>query len=519
MMVIVSVGYLLGHIKIKGFRLESSAILFIALAAGHYGMEVPELFKFFGLSLFIYSIGLQAGPKVSMLFKKEGKELNILAFSIVTIGAFLTALGVLIFGFSKEISVGIFAGALTSTPGLASAYEATQSGTTSIGYGIAYPIGVIGVILFIKFLPLILGKDIKKEEEKENKRLQKDQVPVINRLIEISNPNVFGKSIRTINLSAITGCVISRLLRNNSVEVPRGNTVLEKGDIVRVVGAEDKVAGAVMLLGHSSETKIPRSELDMARFVVTNPKLVGKKIKELKVRMKYEANITRVGRSGIDIPASPDFKIQWGDRISVVAEHHWLDDLKKYFGDDIKKANEASVFSVFLGITIGILIGMIPFSIGKILSFKMGITGGILLSGLVLGNRGRLGPVVWRVPFNILNFIRELGLVLFLSAVGSQAGKHLLEIIQTNGILLFLWAALVMAIPMLLILLLSTKIFNLNILQLLGLVPGGMTSTPGFATASSITLSQTPSTIYATVYPVAMLAMILWTKILILIPF
>lgn len=188
LVVIVSVGYLVGQVKIKGFSLERSAILFAALLAGHLGLKVPEIFKLLGLALFIYSIGLQAGPKISVLFKKEGMGLNFLAFCVVTVGALLTSLGILLLNFGKEISIGIFAGALTSTPGLASAYEATQSGATSIGYGIAYPVGVISVILFIRFLPLMQKTNIQEAEAIEQESLQQEKTPVINKQIEISNP-------------------------------------------------------------------------------------------------------------------------------------------------------------------------------------------------------------------------------------------------------------------------------------------------------------------------------------------
>ena len=515
--VIVSLGYSLGQVKIKGFSLESSAVLFVALAAGHLGMNIPEIFKLLGLALFIYSIGLQAGPKIPLLFKKEGMALNILAFGVVAGGALITALGMLLFNFGKDISIGIFAGALTSTPGLASAYEATQSGATSIGYGIAYPIGVVGVILFIKFLPLMLKTDIRKAEKTERESLQQEQQTVINKQIEISNPNVFEKPIKVLNFTAISGCVISRLARGESVEVPSGKTVLREGDIVRIVGKEENIEGAALMLGHLTDKKIPHGELDMKRFVVTNRRLVGKRIKDLKLRMKYEVNITRIGRYGMDIPASADLKIEWGDRVSVVAELQWMDELKSFFGDDIKKAEGGNVFSIILGITLGILIGMVPVSIGKILSFKMGVTGGILLAGLILSNRGRLGPIVWRVPFNIINFIRELGLIFFLAAVGTRAGENLVEVIKTNGLPLVLWAAVITVVPMFAALFVSMKAYRLNIFQLFGLIPGAMTSTPGFATATTTTDSQTPSAIYAAVYPVAMISMILFTRILAMI--
>jgi putative transport protein len=519
LLVVISLGYFIGQIKIKGFSLESSAILFVALAAGHFGLKIPDIFKSLGLALFIYSIGLQAGPKIPILFKKEGMGLNLLAFLVVALGALLTAVGIFFFNFGRDISIGIFAGALTSTPGLATAYEATQTGTTSIGYGIAYPVGVIGVILFIKFLPLLLKTNIPESEKKEQDTLDREQPQVINQLIEISNPNVYGKSIKALKFRALSDCVISRLVSGDKVEVPDGNTVLQEGDIVRVVGREENIEGAVLFLGHSTDKKIPTGHLDIKRFVVTNKKLVGKKIKDLKIRMRYEANITRVGRFGLELIATPDLELHWGDRVSVVSEIRFMDALKHYFGDDIKKAEEGNVFSVILGIMIGISIGLIPVSIGKFFSIKLGLTGGILMAGLILSNRKRLGPIVWRVPFNIINFMREMGLIFFLAAVGTKAGESFLAVIRENGLPMLLWSAVITTVPMFTVLFLSLKKFHLNLFQLFGLLPGSMTSTPGFATATTITSSPTPAAIYATVYPVAMIAMIIWVKILVLIPF
>jgi len=519
LLVIISLGYFIGRVKIKGFSLESSAILFVALAAGHLGLKVPDIFKSLGLALFIYSIGLQAGPKIPILFKKEGMNLNLLAFLVVTTGALLTALGILLFKFNRDISIGIFAGALTSTPGLASAYEATQSGATSIGYGIAYPLGVIGVILFIKLLPLLLKINIPEAEKKEQEALDQEQPQVINQLIEVSNPNVFGKSIKALKFRALSDCVISRLARGDLVEVPDGDTILQKGDIVRVVGKEEHIDGAVLLLGQATDIKIPTGDLDLERFVVTNRELVGKKIRDLKVRMRYEANITRVGRFGVELPATPDLELHWGDRVSVVSENRFMNDLKSYFGDDIKKVNEGNVFSIILGIMLGILIGLVPVSIGNIFSIKLGFTGGILLAGLILSNRSNLGPIVWRVPYNIINFIREWGLIFFLAAVGTRAGENFFGVIRESGLLIVLWAAVITVVPMFIVVFLSLKKYRLHLFQLFGLIPGSMTSTPGFAVATSITDSPTPAAIYAAVYPVAMISMIIWAKILVLIPF
>jgi putative transport protein len=515
-MLVISAGYIFGQIRIRGFSLESSAILFVALIAGHLGFVIPGLFKSFGLVLFIYAIGLQAGPKVRILFKKEGMVLNLMAILIITSGALLTLAGNLLLGVGKEIGIGLFTGALTSTPGLVSAYEATGSRLTSIGYGIAYPVGVIAVILFVRFLPQLIGRGLKTEEAREREKKETRAVRVISRQVKISNSNVYGKSIKELNFRDLTGCIVSRLLRAGDTLVPNGASRLQQGDIVRVVGSKENIDRAVLLLGKVSQVEIPVGSLELGRFVLTNRQLVGKKIKDLNIRYTREANITRITRAGIDLPALPDFKIQWGDRISVVAEKDHIPELKEFFGDDVKRAEEGNIFSLVLGIAAGILLGLIPFAIGGLFSFDLGLTGGVLLSGIFFSTKGRLGPVVWRIPSNIIHFIREMGLIFFLSSIGCEAGKNFLQVIQQNGIFLILWGAAITVIPMALVVLVVRGSRNVSLLELLGLIPGGMTSTPGFATATGMTDSEIPITVYAAVYPVAMIMMIVWTKILVL---
>ncbi len=516
-MLVASVGYFLGQIRVKGFALESSAILFIALLAGHLGFIIPELFRTIGLVLFIYAIGLQAGPKVRILLKKEGMVLNLMAVGIISTGALLTLLGQWVFNLEKNISIGIFSGAFTSTPGLASAYEATGSQLASVGYGIAYPLGVVGVILFIRLLPVLMKRSLRAEEKKEREEREQHTHPVISRQVEITNSNVVGQSIKELKFLKFTGCVISRLLRDGQTLVPGGSTRLRKGDVLRIVGTLENIEQAVLLLGKISQCPLPLGNLELGRFVLTNKELVGKKIKDLNIRYTRDANITRITRAGIDLPALPDFSIQWGDRISVVAEKDFIPELKDFFGDDIKKAEEGNVFSLVLGIAIGILVGLIPFTIGRVLSFKLGLTGGVLISGIYFSNRARLGPVVWRIPTNIVHFIREFGLIFFLAAVGCEAGQNFLSVIQQNGIWLILWGAILTVLPMLMIILIARKIHLVNLLELMGFLPGTMTSTPGFTATTSMSDSETPVTIYVAVYPLAMITMIIWTKILALV--
>ncbi len=513
-LLIISIGYFLGNLKIRGISFGSSAILFVGIYAGLKGVHLPPILKILGLSFFIYSIGLQAGPKLRSMFNSENLKLEFAAFLIVMFGAVLTIFSVVALNLDKNIAIGIFAGALTSTPGLAAAYEATGSNLTSIGYGVAYPFGVIGVILFLKIVQLIYSEKIRESEEVEKKEEALKKSSITYKQILVKNPSVLKKPLKDLKIIESFNCVVSRVIKNERVIIPTKDTYFDKGDVVRVVGALENIERVAIFLGELIEYDIPESDLTVMRFVITNKKIIGKTIRELRLKCSFNANITRITRAGFDIPARGDLKFEWGDRVTVVGEKNSKDYFRTLFGDDVKKVNEANVFSIILGLTLGILIGMVPVSFGSVFSFKLGITGGVLISSLLLSNIGKLGPVLWRAPSNIITFIRELGLIFFLTSVGCSAGDKIVDVLKAQGIGILLWGAVITLLPMALVFYLSLVFFKIDIVKVLGLIPAGMTSTPGFAIATSITESETPSTIYATVYPIAMLSMIIFAKIL-----
>ncbi len=507
--IIISIGYFLGKIKVKGFSFESSAILFVAMFAGHLGIKLPSSIKILGLLFFIYSIGLQAGPRFFSFFKKEGKILNLFAFLIVTSGALATIFAIIFLHINHKIAIGLFAGALTSTPGLAAAQEATGSNLTSVGYGIAYPFGVIGVILFIKVLPYFVKYKEKRNETENEKANIKFQHNIV------KNPAIFGKTLRELSFRTMTGCVISRIKRGESTFIPKPSTKLLKGDIVRVVGTENNLKNATNFLGGISKQPIDKGEnITVKRFVVTNKETIGKTIREIALNSYLDATITRIRRSGIEFPAMLNHKLEWGDRITVVGEKKVMNKIKEIFGDDIKALEEGNIYSVILGMVIGIMLGMIPVSIGNILSIKIGITGGILLSGLILSNIGKTGPIIWRAPGPIIHLVRELGLVFFLAVVGVNAGSSFLTIIKSKGISLLMAGAIITVSPLIFSTIFNKLITRFSQSKLGGILAGGMTSTPGLSAAIGNSKSEEPLIYYASVYPVAMISMIIWAKIL-----
>lgn len=512
---IISLEFLFGRIRIMGFSFEASGILFIAMVFGHYGFILNEDFQTFGLILFIYTIGLQAGPSIFNISKKQGLQLYLLLFIIISVGAIITLIAAKIWDVDMPLAIGLFAGAFTSTPGLASAHETTQSALTSTGYGLAYPFGVIGVILFLKLLPVIFKVDIKKEEQTETDRQEEKQKPVVHKHVRITNLELDGKSLAELNFNRITGTIISRVMHDGEVIIPGAATILHLNDVVRIVGTDAQLKIAIPFLGRLSNAKFPEvKHFESRRIVVTNKDIIGKTISELNLHSYYNVNITRIRRGGLEFTAEPDRRLSWGDRVRVAGDASLMDDVRNLLGDEMKKVEFGDIFSIFMGMLLGIIAGLIPVSIGKAISFNLGITGGVLLAGLFLSNRGKVGPVIWQVPVPITAIIRELGLTLFLAVVGIKAGAEVLNTIKADGLKLVLIGSFITILPMVIVSLIAQSKYKIKLLELYGVISGGMTSTPGLAAATGATESQTPLIIYATIYPAAMILMMIWVKIL-----
>ncbi|MCD6374509.1 MAG: hypothetical protein J7L94_03220 [Caldisericaceae bacterium] len=512
---IIVLGFILGRIRIFGFSLETSAILFVAMAFGHYGFRLPHDFQTLGLIFFIYAIGLQAGPSIFNISKKQGFQLNFIVLVLISSGALLTLALAKLWHVKMPLAVGLFTGALTSTPGLAAAQEATGSPLTSTGYGLAYSFGVIGVILFIKLLPVLFRVKITDEEEQIRQQEQAQRKHILRKEVIITNEALEGKTLADLQFFQTTGTVISRISQKGKVIIPGPDTELHVGDVVRLIGDENQLKATIPFLGKESEEPLPDvSHFESRKFILTNREIVGKTIGELNLRQRFNANITRVRRGGLEFTAEPGLKLQWGDRVRVVGEAEQMEQIRKLFGDEMKKVEYGDVFAITMGIVIGVLIGLIPFSIGRVLSLSLGLTGGVLFAGLILSNRGKVGPIIWQVPMPIITFMRDLGLVFFLAVVGTKAGAEVVEVVQRSGPKLILMGALITVLPMVLVALWARKKYKLFLLDLTGLISGGMTSSPGLAAAASMSESQSPIILYATVYPFAMILMMIWAKVL-----
>ncbi len=506
---IITLGFLLGRIKIKGLSLDVSAIIFVALVFGHFGVSIPSDFQYLGLVLFIFTIGIQAGPGFFESFKKDGRVLASLATILIVTSGVITLLLVAFFHIDKNIAIGLLTGALTSTPGLAAAIDYTNSPLASIGYGVGYPFGVIGVILFIRFLPKLIRTSVSKAE-KDQKEAEKADFPEIEkRNFIVENENIAGKTIGELRIRYMTKAVVSRVVHNGIAATPSVDTVLYQGDLIKAVGTNEALNRVELLVGSETTQEIALDpNFDVRSVLVTNKEVVNKTLAQINLLNTYNATITRIRRAGINISPTPASKLQFGDKLVIASSKANMGIVARVFGDDAKRLSDTDILPVSLGIILGILVGKMSLSLGSY-DFSLGLTGGVLLVALVLSRIGKTGPVIWTMTGAANQLLRQLGLLLFLASVGTNAGANIVSTFQQYGFQLFILGAIITIIPMLVTVILGKLVFNINLLHLMGAVTGSMTSTPGLAAADSMTRSNSPSVAYATVYPVAMVLLII----------
>lgn len=510
---IIALGFLLGRIKIKGLSLDISAVIFVALFFGHYGVVIPKEIGNIGLVLFIFTIGIQAGPGFFDSFRTKGKTLMALTLLIVGSACLTGILFKYAFDIDTPSIVGLIAGSLTSTPGLAAAIDNTQSPSASIAYGIAYPFGVIGVILLIKLLPKFLRKDIVKEAKELEAKRKSQYPPLHTATFRITNSNICGKSLAELRLRSMTGAVISRIKHMEDISMPTAQTTFHEGDLIKAVGNEESLNQLALLVGERTKNDLPLEQTqELQSLLLTNKEIINKTIGHLNLQENFGCTVTRVRRSGIDLSPEPDLVLKFGDKLMVAGEKKGVKGLAQYFGNDEKRLSDTDFFPIAAGIVLGVLVGKINISFSDSFSISPGLTGGILLVSLILSAIGKTGPVIWSMSAPANQLLRQMGLLLFLAEVGTSAGINLVSTFQESGWLLFGVGVAITIVPMLIAVIFGYWVFKINILDLLGTIAGGMTSTPGLAAADSMTDSSAPSVAYATVYPIAMVFLIIFIQ-------
>ncbi len=532
---VAAIGLTLGSLRIFTLSLGVAGVLFSGLIFGHFGItinhEVMEFAREFGLILFVYTIGLEVGPGFLASLRKQGLPLNLMAASVVLLGVVLTIGISYLGGIQMPVAVGLFSGGTTNTPSLAAAQQALKQipGTTEavgklpgLGYAIAYPFGVIGIILIIILIKVVFRLD-PKQEARALEVLKAKEVRKLRTInLEVQNPNLNDLPINRIPTVADSGVVISRLFRANQlVEVPKPDTVIHLGDILHAVGSRDQLEELKLIVGRESGVDLKQlpSDVTAERILVTQRHVLGKAIQELEMLEACGVVVTRIIRTGLEFTPTPRFHLQFGDELMAVGERDSVQKIAADFGNSPQALNHPHIIPIFVGIALGVLVGSVPLHFpGMPAAVKLGLAGGPLVVAIILSRIGQIGSLIWYMPTGVNLALRQIGIALFLACVGLKSGDNFVQtLIQGGGFYWMLWAALITVVPLLAVSLAARLFYKLNYLTLCGLLAGSMTDPPALAFANALVpSSEGVSIAYAAVYPLTMLLRVFSAQVLVL---
>ncbi len=532
---VISFGLILGKIKIRNVSLDLTWVLIIGIVFGYFNLNLDEnllhFLREFGLVLFVYSIGLQVGPGFFSSFKKGGLSLNMLILVTIALSIIVTLAIHFVSGVPVTALAGILSGAVTNTPSLGAAQQAffgmkgVEAPDIALGYAMAYPMGVVGMILsFIALRYILRIKSAEEEAAAERGLGQLEQLTVRSINLEVTNERIDNTMIKEVKSIVGRHFVISRILRADGVKhetVVNGHTHLHLGDRILVVAAPKDVEAITALIGHDAEVDWSECEKEMIsrRILVTKPELNGVTLEHLNITGNFGATVTRVNRNGVDLVAHPHLRLQLGDRLTIVGTDLALSKVDKLLGNQMKRLNYPNLIPIFLGIALGCIVANIPLLIPGIPQpVKLGLAGGPFIVAILVGY---FGPRYHMVTYNTISanmMLREMGITIFLACVGLGAGKDFFATLATEqGLSWIGYGLLITVIPILLGGIIGRYCFHLNYYTLMGVLSGGNTNPPALAYSNMLTTSDTPSVGYATVYPFAMFLRIISIQILIML--
>lgn len=533
---VIAAGVLLGKIKFFGISLGVTFVLFVGILAGHFGFTGnPAILSFvqdFGLILFVFCIGLQVGPSFFSSFKRGGITLNLLAVGIVVLNIAVAL--ILYFALQGRIDipmmVGILCGAVTNTPGLGAANEALQQlhyqgPEIAMGYACAYPLGVMGIILSMILIRYICRVDVKQDsdeiqkEEEANPHMKPYTIS-----LKVQNEALSGKTLSQVQNFLARDFVCTRIIQDGHMITPNANTVLRLGDRMFVVCAEDDSEAIMAFIGPKIEqdwdvTNQQDKPMVSRRILVTQPNINGKTLGELHFSSMYGVNVTRVNRSGMDLFAARQLRLQVGDRVMVVGPQDAIERVANLLGNQLRRLDHPNIVTIFVGILCGILFGSLPIAIpGMPTPVKLGLAGGPLIISILIGRFGHKVKLVTYTTMSANLMLREVGLVLFLASVGIKAGENFVQmVVEGDGILYVGVGFLITFIPLIITGIIARWHHRVNYFTLMGLIAGSNTDPPALAYANQIAGNDAPAVGYSTVYPLAMFLRILTAQLLVLL--
>ena len=529
---VVGLGYLVGSARIFGFSLGVSAVLFVGLAFGalNPALALPEYVYVIGLVLFVYAVGLQSGPGFFASFGQRGLRLNLVAVSALLLGAVTAVVVGRLARLPGAEIAGLFCGALTNTPALAATVETLKQLTAGqpapeagaqlarpvVAYGLAYPFGVLGVILSFWAFSRLFRIDFAREEA-ERRRVA-GAGAILSRTFRVTNPGLFGLTVQeAMALLVEPGFVLSRVRHAESLEVALPDTRLAHNDQVVAVGNAESLGRAKVLFGEECVEHLPAPQeagITYRRIFVSSHEVVGRTVAQAQLH-RFHATITRLRRGDVDFVPTPDTVLELGDRVRVVAPAADLERITRYLGDSIRALSETDFLSMSLGIVLGVLLGMVPLPLPNGTTFKLGFAGGPLIVALIAGRLERTGPVTWGLPFEANLVLRQLGLVFFLAGIGTRAGQGLASTFAEGGGLLIAAGAVITSVVAVGGILAGYRYLRLPMSAVMGMVSGMHTQPACLAFATQHSRSDMPNEWYASVYPASMITKILLAQVLV----
>ncbi|MDD2762028.1 MAG: putative transporter [Methylomonas sp.] len=531
---VISTGLVLGRFNIAGIRLGIAGVLFSGLIFGHFDLTInPEVMHFlreFGLILFVYAIGLQVGPSFVSSFFKYGIKLNGMAAAVVISGALIAVAISVIGDIPMPVAVGLFSGATTNTPALAAAQQvlgglpridAETMKMPGLGYAVAYPFGIVGIILAMLLIKRVFNIEIAAEAESFAQNQQEQaQIPVSEDLI-VENPNINGLTLAQIPFFESMSVVVTRILHlgETNVNVARPDSVLGIGDTIRVVGEHEQLKRLKIVIGPQAEINLDEiaQNLRTKRLVVTNKAAINQSIGDLCLR--YGVTISRVHRPDVEFTPTSAVHVQFGDEVMVVGNQDALNNIEKALGNSLEELAHPQIMPIFIGITLGVILGSLPLYLPGIPSaLKLGMAGGPLLVAIMLSRIGNWGTMTWHLPKSSNIILKDIGIVLFLACVGLHSGDEFVNtLLNGDGFYWMACATLITLLPLLIVALIARLVVKLNYLSLCGLLAGSMTDPPALAYANSLHPSAAVSIAYATVYPMVTILRILSAQLIIVL--
>lgn len=529
------VGLWLGNIKIRGVGFGIGGVLFGGIFVGHFADQLgwvlsADMLHFiqeFGLILFVYTIGIQVGPGFFASLRVSGLRLNLFAFGIVVIGGLVTAILHKLFAIPLPVVLGIFSGAVTNTPALGAGQQILRDlgipadvvDQMGMSYAMAYPFGICGILLSMWLVRVLFRVNVEQEAKEHESTLTNGHALIKTINIRVENPNLNNMAIQDVPILNSATIICSRLKRDDTLKVPSPDTLIQHGDLLHLVGQPADLNNARLVIGQEVDTSLSTRGTDMRveRVVVTNEKVLGKKIRDLQVKERYDVVISRLNRAGVELVASQDASLQFGDILNLVGRPSSIDAVADMVGNAQQKLQQVQMLPVFIGVGLGVILGSIPLYVpGFPVALKLGLAGGPLIMALILGRIGSIGKLYWFMPPSANLALRELGIVLFLAVVGLKSGGDFVDtLVNGEGMSWVGYGIFITAIPLITVGLLARIFAKMNYLTLCGMLAGSMTDPPALAFANNLHATSGAAALsYATVYPLVMFLRIITPQLL-----